>query len=304
MPDFFPPLPLDAWRATKDTLHLYLQVVGKVRLARMPKRNHWWHVPLYLSARGLTTRPIPDGDRVFEIAFDFLDHRLGVQCSDGPARHFALEDGLTVAAFYAQLTQALADVGVEARIEQPEPFDHPTSTTPFADDTAHHHYDAAYVHRFWRILTQIDPVFRRFRGRFLGKDTPIHLFWHSFDLAYTRFSGESAPPMPAEAGRVEREAYSHEVVSFGFWAGDDDVGAPAFYSYTYPEPEGLTEAPLAPEAAFWQTQDSGSLALLMYDDVRTADDPRADLLAFLDSAYQAGATRAGWDVERLAHAPA
>ena len=296
----FPPLPLEDWRATKHTLHLYLQIVGKVRMALMPKRNHWWHVPLYVDAHGLTTRPIPapDGARVFEIRFDVLEHRLCVQSSDGGDEAFALEDGLSVAAFYRQLFEALKAIGVEANIHA-EPYDHPDSTTPFADDTEHDAYSAAHVRRFWRILTQVEPVFQRFRGPFVGKSTPVHLFWHSFDLAYTRFSGREGPDL-SEASRVEREAYSHEVISFGFWAGDADVPAPAFYAYVYPEPAGLNAEPLAPATARWVEQDNGSLALYRYDGARTAADPQGAVLQFLESAYRAGATRADWDTDRLA----
>jgi hypothetical protein len=175
------------------------------------------------------------------------------------------------------------------------PYDH-ASTPPFADDREHAAYDAKYIERFRRILVWVNNVFQTFRGGFLGKDTPVHLFWHSFDLAYTRFSGRPAPPMDG-AGPVDREAYSHEVISFGFWAGDDNMPAPAFYSYTHPEPDGLADAPLQPDAAFWNTDGGSAMALCMYDDLRTSDDPRQVLLDFLESAYRAGATRAGWDIE-------
>lgn len=294
----FPALPLKAWRDTKDTLHLYLQIIGKVRLAAMPRRNHWWHVPLYVGTRGFTTRPIPHGDRLFEVSFDVLNPTVEVSSTDGSRRSFGVSDGLTVAAFYDNLMGALADLDLSVDITA-EPFDHPSSTTPFPDDVVHAAYDAAAVERFWRVLTQIQPVFQRFAGRFYGKSTPVHLFWHSFDLAYTRFSGREAPPMDAEAGEVARDAYSHEVVSFGFWAGDEAIDEPAFYSYTYPEPEDLRDHALRPETAHWIEQEGGSLAVYPYASLRTAEDAEAALLAFLESAYRAGAEAAGWDGERL-----
>lgn len=292
----FPPLPYADWKPTKTTLHLYLQVIGKVRLTLMPKQNHWWHVPLYVSPRGLTTQAVPAGARVFEIEFDMIDHRVHVRCSDGAQRSFDVHDGLTVARFYVQLMEALDSLGITVDILA-KPFDH-ESEIPFAEDDTHHQYDAHHVHRFWRVLTHIEPIFQRFRGRFVGKATPVHLFWHSFDLAYTRFSGR---PVPSTDGMdpVTAEAYSHEVISFGFWAGDEKVPHPAFYSYTYPEPEGLTAEPLKPHMAHWRAAASGSQAIYLYDDMRHATDPEQALLDFLESAYRAGATLAGWDVNAL-----
>ncbi|HET6520493.1 MAG TPA: DUF5996 family protein [Geminicoccaceae bacterium] len=290
-----PPLPLEAWAGTKDTLHLYAQIVGKVRAALHPKLNHWWHVTLYVSPRGLTTRAVPYGGGAFEVAFDLIDHALGVTTSRGGQRAFPLA-GLTVADFHGRLFDALAELGIEARI-RPEPYEH-ESKVPFPDDRAARPYDAAYVHRFWRALVQADGVLREFGGRFLGKQTPVHLFWHSFDLALTRFSGRAAPPMTGGT-RADREAYSHEVVSFGFWAGDRSFAEPAFYSYTYPEPAGLAEEPLRPGAAFWADRNGSALAVLRYEDVRGAADPRGALLEFLEGAYRAGARRAGWPVDEL-----
>jgi len=290
------PLPLEAWDATKKTLHLYLQIVGKIRLALCPKQNHWWHVPLYVSTRGLTTRPMPYRGSNVEIEFDLHDHRLVIRTGDGAKRSFALHDGLAVADFYAQLFAALDELEIEVDIWA-VPYDH-ASTTPFADDHEHAAYDAEYVERFQRILVWVNNAFQTFRGGFLGKDTPVHLFWHSFDLAYTRFSGRPAPAME-NAGPVDQEAYSHEVISFGFWAGDENVSAPALYSYTHPEPDGLAGAPLQPEAASWNTDGGNAMALCMYDDIRLNTTPHDALLNFLESAYQAGATRAAWDVEAL-----
>ena len=291
----FPEMPLDAWRPTKNTLHLFLQIVGKIRLKTHPRINHWWHVTLYVSPRGLTTRTIPYAGGNFEIEFDFQDHELKMRTSDGRVEDFALYDGLTVADFYASVFANLAKLGIEPDIKA-EPYEAP-STTPFADDHTNKSYDKEYVERFHKILVAVDRIFEEFRGRFNGKSTPVHLFWHSFDLALTRFSGKPAPAIDG-ANMVTREAYSHEVVSFGFWFGDDkpnSVKAPAFYSYTAPKPEGLENEPLQPSSAFW-TPDGG-MALLMYEDVRNADDPQELILEFLESAFRAGAKLADWDIE-------
>jgi hypothetical protein len=287
-----PELPLDGWEPTKDTLHLWTQIVGKVRLALAPPRNHWWHATLYLDVRGLTTRRLHNAGITFQIRLDFVDHRLVVETSDGAAEGFDLVDGLSVAEFGERFHAALAGLGVDVGIRE-EPYGVPM-TTPFADDREHASYDRDAVERFWRILDWTDGVFEEFAGWYCGKTSPVHLFWHSLDLAVTRFSGRRAPVSPT-AGLVTREAYSHEVVSFGFWAGDRNVREPAYYSYTAPEPDGLRDSPLSPDAARW----SETLALLPYGVVRTAADPRATLLAFLDSAYQAGAGAAGWDRDDL-----
>lgn len=289
----FPEIPLDAWRPTKNTLHLYLQIVGKIRLKLHPRINHWWHVTLYVTPRGVTTGAIPTGRGSFQIDFDFRDHRLVMTTSDGREEDFALFDGLTVADFYASVMANLAKLGIEPEIKA-IPYEAP-STTPFADDTENKSYDKRYVELFHTVLVAVDDIMEEFRGRFTGKSTPVHMFWHSFDLALTRFSGKPAPPMP-EANMVTREAYSHEVISFGFWFGDDNVPAPAFYSYTAPEPKGLADEPLEPDTAFWDTT-KGAMALLMYDDVRATANPRETALQFLESAYLAGAKRAGWDVD-------
>jgi len=291
----FPPLPLEEWKATKNTLHLCLQIVGKIRLKLFPRQNHWWHVAFYVSPRGLTTRPIPYGFGNFEIEFDFVEHALKISTHDGERKSFALEDGLTVADFYRQVFETLAALGIETKIWA-VPYE-AASKKPFAEDAENKSYDKEYVERFRRILVSVNDIFEEFRGRFTGKSTPIHLFWHSFDLALTRFSGKPAP-VREEAGTVEREAYSHEVISFGFWAGDDNVPAPAFYSYTAPEPKDLIDEKLKPEAAMWNT-DKGAMAVLMYDDALKTDSPREAILDFLESAYQAGAKRAEWDVEKF-----
>jgi Family of unknown function (DUF5996) len=288
-----PELPLPEWEPTKDTLHLWAQIVGKIRMASTSPRNHWWHVPLYVDARGLTTRRMHGGDGVsFEIDFDFVDHRLVVRTNRGDVESFPLVDGLSVAEFDRQLHAALAGLRIDVQIRE-LPYGVPM-TTPFPDDTEHASYDPDAVERFWRILDWTDGVFEEFAGWYCGKTSPVHLFWHSFDLAVTRFGGKRAPAMP-DADAVTREAYSHEVVSFGFWAGDVNLREPAYYSYTAPEPSGLRERPLRPDAAAWVEQGAGSMALLPYEAVRTSPDPRAVLLAFLESTYEAGADSAGWD---------
>ena len=296
--EHFPNIPLSEWRPTKDTLHLYCQIVGKVRLAMHPRLNHWWHVPLYVSPRGLTTRTIPSSGGNFEIEFDFQDHLLTARTSGGVYEEFALYDGLTVADFYTSVFQNLAKLGIEPKI-RPIPYEAP-STTPFPENTGNSSYDKEYVQRFHRTLVTVDDILNEFRGRFLGKSTPVHMFWHSFDLALTRFSGKRAPVRDG-AGLVEREAYSHEVISFGFWFGDDNVAAPAFYSYTAPEPASLAKEPLSPPAAKWSESNGAHLALLMYDDARGADDPRQAVLEFLESAYLAGARLAGWNIRELSY---
>ena len=292
-----PPLPLEEWEATKETLHLWLQIVGKIRLASAPPRNHWWHVPLYVDVRGLTTRRMHSPAGVpFQIDFDFLDHRLLVRTAEGRTESFDLADGLSVATFDEQLHTALSRLGVDVVIRE-SPFGIPI-TTPFREDREHSSYDAEAVERFWRVLDWSDAVLEEFAGWYCGKTSPVHLFWHSFDLAVTRFGGKRAPAMP-DADPVTREAYSHEVVSFGFWAGDPKVREPTYYSYTAPEPDGLREKELSPRGATWSELASSSLAVLPYETVRTAADPRAALLAFLESAYQAGASASGWDMEDM-----
>lgn len=292
----FPEIPLEAWRPTKNTLHLYLQIVGKIRLTMHPRINHWWHVPLYVSPRGLTTRTIPHEGGNFEIEFDFRDHELKIHTSDGRSEDFALYDGLTVADFYSSIFSNLSKLDIEPNIKA-IPYEAP-STTPFAEDNENKSYDKEYVELFHKTLVAVDDVLEEFRGRFTGKSTPVHLFWHSFDLALTRFSGKRVTPREG-AGMVEREAYSHEVISFGFWFGDDKVPAPAFYSYTAPEPVGLADEPLSPASASWQEANGSHMALMMYDDVRSANDPRATALDFLESAYQAGAKAASWDADQF-----
>ena len=295
-PTHLPAMPLEEWKDTKTTLHLFSQIVGKVRLGLMPRKNHWWHVPLYLAPRGVTTRAIPlTSGRVVELRLDLVDHRFVAEDSTGGTETFSLE-GRSVAAFHGGVMDALDRMGVQVDILA-KPFDMPFET-PFPEDDEHGSWDREAVERWWRVIAWSDRVFEEFAGRFYGKQTPVHLFWHSFDLALTRFSGERAPAMP-EADPVSRDAYSHEVVSFGFWAGDESIPAPAYYAYAAPEPEGLTGRPLSGPGATWHDTGRGKLALLMYEDLRRADDPRQTLLSFLESAYRAGAELAGWDVDGL-----
>jgi Family of unknown function (DUF5996) len=292
-----PQLPLDEWEETKNTLHLWIQIVGKVRLASTAPRNHWWHAPLYLDVRGLTTRRMHADGISFEIRFDFVDHRLVIETNGGEVEAFELVDGLSVAEFDAKLHAALRRLGVDAAIRE-TPYGLPL-TTPFPEDREHAAYDRDAVQRFWRILDWSDEVFEEFAGWYCGKTSPVHLFWHGLDLAVTRFSGRRAP-VSSSASLVNREAYSHEVISFGVWAGDDKVRELTYYSYTSPEPAGLRERPLLPEQAFWADLASSSQARLAYEAVRASGNPRGTLLAFLESAYQAGADAAGWDRAELA----
>jgi hypothetical protein len=284
-----PELHLADWRATKETLHLYAQIVGKIRLATTAPRNHWWNVPLYVDVRGLATRRLHHRGTTFDITIDFVDHALMVRTADGRTRSFELGDGLSVADFDARIHALLKELGIDVEIKE-EPFGVPM-TTPFARDVEHASWDREAITAFGRILDWSDSVFEEFSGWFNGKTSPVHLFWHSFDLAVTRFSGRPTPPMDAD--RVTREAYTHEVISFGFWPGDETLGDAAYYSYTAPEPDGLRDQWLS--AGEWIKWRSGSLAILPYDAVRTAQHPRTTLLAFCQSAYEAGARLAGWD---------
>jgi hypothetical protein len=298
----WPELPYGAWKDTCATLHLWTQVVGKIRLACTPWLNHSWHVPLYLTARGLTTSPIPYQDRTFTIDFDFVRHTLDIAVSDGGHKEIALEPR-TVADFYALVMATLAELRIPVRVtELPSEI---ADAIPFGRDRTHGAYDADYAQRFWRVLVSADRVLKRFRTGFIGKASPVHFFWGSFDLAVTRFSGRRAPQhpggVPGLSDAVVREAYSHEVSSAGFWPGGGAIDYAAFYSYAYPEPDGFRSAPVAPAAAAFNPA-LGEF-LLPYDAVRTAPDPEAALLAFLDSTYAAAADAAKWDRAALECAP-
>jgi len=298
----WPELALEAWRDTATTLQLWTQVVGKIRLARTPWLNHSWHVTLYVTARGLTTSLIPYGERAFQIDFDFLDHVLGIETSDGPQWQMPLEPQ-SVAEFHATVMAALTRLGLPVSID--EVPNEMTEAIPFSEDQTHASYDREYAQRFWRVLLQVDRVFKEFRTSFLGKCSPVHFFWGSFDLAVTRFSGRQAPPHPGGvpnlSDEVVREAYSHEVSSAGFWPGSGAIDYPAFYSYAYPEPPGYRTAAVRPEAAFFSPDLQEFV--LPYDAVRTADAPDEVLLEFLRSTYEAAADKGQWDRVALECAP-
>jgi hypothetical protein len=290
----WPALPLAEWAATCGTLHRWLQIVGKIRMVETPPVNHWWHTTLYVSPRGLTTSAIPALPRAFEIEFDFIDHLLVIRCDDGNTRRMELRPR-SVADFYRELREHLRDLTLDAPIH-PRPNELPDAI-PFDRDELHASYDREYVHRFWRILVSADRVFREYRGPFLGKCSPVHLFWGAVDLAVTRFSGRPAPAHPGGIpnlpDRVTREAYSHEVSSAGFWPGGGAIDYPAFYSYAYPQPPGFAAAPVRPAEAFY-SKELGEF-VLPYDVVRQAGAPDAVLLEFLQSTYEAAADAAGWD---------
>src|SRR5216684_9249612 len=298
----WPELPTAAWRETCATLHLWTQIIGKIRLVRSPWLNHSWHIALYVTARGLTTSPISDGASAFQIDLDFIDHALRVSTSDGAQRQFALA-GQSVASFHAAILAALAELGIHIAIDEmpselPEPI-------RFSDDNQHASYDPNAVRRFLQILVNVDRVFKQFRTGFLGKASPVHFFWGSFDLTVTRFSGRRAPRHPGGVPHlsddVACEAYSHEESSAGFWPGSGAIDYPAFYSYAYPEPAGYRATRVRPDAAFF-SEALGEF-ILPYDAVRTAAQPDQALLEFLQSTYEAAADTAKWDREALECAP-
>jgi len=289
----WPLLPLQEWKGTYETLHMWTQIVGKIRLALTPKVNHWWNVPLYVTVRGLTTSAMPYRGGSLEIEFDFVRHNLVISTSDG----LQLAEPLRpqpVADFYRELMARLRAVGIEVQIH-PVPAE-VADPIPFERDRAHASYDADAAHRFWRILGSAATVFEQFRSRFIGKSSPVHFFWGSFDLAVSRFSGRRAPERPG-ADAITREAYSHEVISTGFWPGGGDVNGAAFYSYTAPEPAGYSTCRVRPESAFYHPQLHEFV--LMYDEVRAAPRPSQWLLDFLQSSYEAGAELAHWDRQAL-----
>lgn len=292
-PEYWPALPLDSWKDTYATLHMWTQMVGKVRLRLTPLMNHWWNVPLYVTARGLTTSRIPYGQKAFELWFDFIRHQLVLETTDGAVRTVPLAPR-SVAEFYEEFMRMLRSARIEVKIwrmpvEVPNPI-------PFDRDREHRSYDPKSVERFWRILSSVDSVFNQFKSGFLGKCSPVHFFWGSFDLAVTRFSGRRAPERPG-ADPITREAYSHEVSSVGFWPGGGDVKNAAFYSYMAPEPQGFKDAPVRPNAAHYEKQ-LGEF-LLLYEDVRKAESPTSSLLEFCQSTYEAGASLGDWDREAL-----
>jgi hypothetical protein len=287
----WPSLALEEWRDTYATLHMWTQIVGKVRLAKTPLVNHWWNVAFGVTSRGLTTGPMLDRGRPFSIDFDFVDHRLLLTCNGGPARTMALAP-MPVAAFHREVMGMLAALDIEVRI-WPVPVEVP-DPIPFERDFRHASYDGEYANRWWRILLQVELTLSRFRAAFVGKCSPVHFFWGSFDLAVTRFSGRRAPQ---REDRMMREAYSHEVISHGFWPGSGPVQMPAFYAYAAPEPNGLKTAAIRPPGGHYNTQMSEFV--LPYDEVRRSADPEATLLEFLQSTYDAAADLAHWDRREL-----
>jgi Family of unknown function (DUF5996) len=289
----WPDLSLEAWEPTRATLNMWTQIVGKIRLALSPHANHWWQVPLYLSARGLTTTPIPYGGGSFEILFDFIEHVLLFHKSDGTVRRLELGPR-SVADFHAEVMAMLRAMSIEAKI-WPVPVEI-ADPIPFEKDRTHAAYDADYATRFWRILVSVDAILKEFRGRYIGKCSPVHFFWGSFDLAVTRFSGRRAPPH-SDADRITQEAYSHEVSSIGWWPGDTSVRGPAFYAYAAPEPTGYSSWVVRPPAAYYHT--GLSEFALGYDDVRQAPSPRETLLDFCQSTYEAAAVLGKWDRAEL-----
>jgi len=292
----WPSLTYGDWVDTRDTLHLFLQMIGKVRLKTHPKLNHWWHVTLYPHVRGLTTGRIPYGATGFEIFFDMLDHRVLISSNDGRQHDFAVA-GLTVAGFYEALFAGLKGLDVEVEILA-KPYDN-KSKTAFPDDHAPRQYDPVAVSDFWRALCSISSVFETFRGQFTGKQTPVQLYWHSFDLVVTRFNGRAHPL--SGGTQSDREAYSHEVISVGFWPGDDSFQEAAFYGYAYPEPAQLNTAPLSPAGAYWAEKNGGALAILPYEAAIAEADPSGAILSFLESLYSGAAEKAQWPVEELRH---
>lgn len=288
-PGVWPALPWEEWKQTAATLHMWTQIVGKTRLALTPLVNHWWNVPLYVTARGLSTSSLPYDDDLVDIEFDFIEHRLHIRMTSGESRSIALRPQ-SVASFYAEYLDLLRSLAIDVKIN-PKPVE-VADPIPFAEDYQHASYDEDSVYRFWRILQRSDTLFQRFRAGFLGKSSPVHFFWGSFDLAVTRFSGKLAPPR-AGADAITREAYSHEVISAGFWPGNGGFGAPAFYCYAAPQPVGLEQQKVRPAQAFY----SGELKefILKYDDVRQANSPDDAVLEFLQSSYGAAANLAGWD---------
>ncbi len=290
-----PALPYASWKDTLATLHMWMQIAGKIRLQLCPLVNHWWNVTFYVTARGLTTSLMPYGDSALEIEFDFIDHKLLIQTCDGLGRELALKPQ-SVADFYQSLMTALSEMGTPVKIWTVPCELPPEQTIRFEKDHVHASYDAESAHKFWRILVWVDAVFKEFRSHFLGKVSPVHFFWGSFDLAVTRFSGRRAPERPG-ADPVTREAYSHEVSSAGFWPGGGAIDGPAFYSYAAPEPEGFSARKVEPSAAFYHSEMKEFL--LMYDDVRTANSPGTVLLDFLQSTYESAADLARWERKAL-----
>ncbi|GAA0893030.1 DUF5996 family protein [Fulvivirga kasyanovii] len=294
-----PDLPFHAWTDTRLTLHLILQIIGKSRLKLTARKNHWWYITLYVTSRGFGTHSIPinDGQDSIDIEFDILKKEVVILCSTGTVMTISLESSPDIAAFYKQYMDALASLGLRPQFVA-KPFDMGVEE-PFEQLTMYHHYDWNFIHRFWKLMRWNNAIFKEFSGRFYGKTCPVQIYWHHLDLTVTRFSGKKLPKMDESARILEKDTYSHEQISFGFWAGDDNLQEPMYYSYTYPSPEGIDKEILQPEAAKWAESNGSPMALLRYEDVKNADNPAEAVLDFLESAYQAGAKHAGWNMEEL-----
>lgn len=284
---------------SKLTLHLFLQIIGKVRLKSMPRKNHWWYVTEYMDSMGFTTGPMPVHGRMatFTITLNVHKHLLQIYSSDGQEMAFALHNGLSVADFYSQLMDALNALDIDVDISG-KPYDLGIEVN-FDTITDYHHYDEGYIKTLWQVFLWTDGVFKTYSGRFYGKTCPVHLYWHSMDLAVTRFSGKEAPKMGMNARISDKDAYTHECISCGFWAGDENMPEPAYYSYTYPSPEGITKKQLLPSEAIWIESNGNPMAILRYADLQKSSNPEKDLLDFMESAYTAGASLAGWEIDRL-----
>lgn len=291
--EIWPELPLNEWEPTYATLHMWFQIIGKVRLKLCPLVNHWWETALYVTPRGLTTSIMPHGPDSFEIKFDFIDHVLKIEKSDGQIRIMALQPK-SVAAFYQEFMELMGSLDLQVEIDiNPKEVPNPI---PFNEDNTHYSYDRDYAERFWRILLQVEKVFEKFRSKFIGKVSPIHFFWGSFDFCVTRFSGRRSPPREG-VDHITQEGYSHEVSSVGFWPGSGNINGPAFYAYAAPEPKGYEKSYIQPAAAFYNPPTKGFI--LMYDDVRKEENPETLILSFLESTYDAAANLGKWDRKNL-----
>lgn len=284
---------------SKVTLHLFLQIIGKIKLGKTPRKNHWWYITIYVDTNGFTTGPIPfqNDFNTFKITINVVKNQLEVENSNGDFDSFVLENGLSVGDFYLKLTEILDRQKIEFTIID-KPFDLNIKNR-FREITNYHHYKSDYVNSLWMVMRWTANVFEEFSGRFYGKTCPVHIYWHSMDLAVTRFSGKKAPQMPKEARLSDKDAYSHEVISFGFWPGDNNTPEPAFYSYTYPSPINLEKEIIKPAAAIWVDVNNSPMAILKYNDLIKYDDPKTELLAFMESTYLAGAKLANWDIDHL-----
>lgn len=294
-----PVLPYQDWTETRITIHLIFQIIGKTKLNLTQRKNHWWNTTVHVTPKGFASLPIPSdkGLHSLEIEFNIFQKAIVFTKSNGEIRTIDLAEEPTVANFYKQFIEIVTAFGLEPKFIK-RPFDMGIDT-PFNQIENYHHYDWEYIHRFWQIMRWNHDIFQEFSGRYYGKSCPVHIYWHHLDLTVTRFSGKKLPPVDKSSRISEKDTYTHEQISFGFWVGDDQVQEPMYYSYTYPSPENLDQEPLRPEAAQWVDSNGSPMALLSYAAVKDADDPRSAVLSFLESAYQAGARKAGWDVDQL-----